>query len=65
MLRMSGERGAPCGMRAPGGAIGVEGADQERETDREADGEDEREAGRAEAEYAGGHDAAQESESDD
>ena len=36
-------------------AVCVEGADEERETDREADGDDKREAGCAKAEYPGGH----------
>jgi len=55
MLRMSGERGVPALWdEGPGRAIGVEGADQEREADNEADGDDRREAGCVEAEDAGG-----------
>jgi hypothetical protein len=38
-----------------GRAVCVEGADEERETDGEAHGNDERAAGCAEAKYAGGH----------
>jgi hypothetical protein len=46
-LRITRERGRPVG-RGPGRAMGVECADLEQETDREADGDDEREADRAE-----------------
>jgi len=36
-------------------AVCVERADKQREADREADGDDQCAAGRAEAEYSGGH----------